>query len=174
MYPGQTNVEDMEHEESLSRNLKLPNGNEKLENKTQTVEVGQIPKDITISLEAQINTKVNDQKADNKSENKVKTEEIDPAVLREIDAEVEKAIETRKNCIRAECEKSKKRIDLGSSRIDDLDALNISLYLNEQKSPIELFHVGANLLTDEGLINLLSGLQWHTNLKELYIGNNKR
>ena len=32
--------------------------------------------------------------------------------------------------------------------------------------------MGANLLGYEGLINILQGLQWHENLKELYLGNN--
>ena len=73
-----------------------------------------------------------------------------------------------------ECEKSKKRLDLGSSRIDDLDAITITFFLNEKKSNLELIHLGANLFGDDGLINIVSGLQWHREtLKEIYLGKDR-
>jgi len=59
---------------------------------------------------------------------------------------------------------------LNSSNIDDLDALTISMFLSEQYTYLELCHLGSNLFEDEGLINILSGLQWHTSLQELYLG----
>ena len=67
--------------------------------------------------------------------------------------------------------KSKKWLDLSSSKIDDLDAVIVSLYLAEQHTKLEMVHLGTNLFTDEGLIDILSGLQWHIGLKELYLGN---
>ena len=35
---------------------------------------------------------------------------------------------------------------------------------------IETFNISQNFVTSEGLIHLFEGLQWHSNLKELYIG----
>ena len=68
--------------------------------------------------------------------------------------------------------KAKKRLDLGSSRIDDLDTFTIALYLSEKHTNLELIHLGANLFGDEGLINILSGLQYHENsIREIYLGN---
>jgi len=46
------------------------------------------------------------------------------------------------------------------------------MYLSEREVDLELLHLGTNYFTDEGLINVLSGLQYHTNLKELYLGKN--
>ena len=37
----------------------------------------------------------------------------------------------------------------------------------------EIFHIGSNLLSGKGLETLCSVLEYHTNLKELYLGNNK-
>ncbi len=68
--------------------------------------------------------------------------------------------------------KAKKKLDLGSSRIDDLDTFTIALYLSEKHTNLELIHLGANLFGDEGLINSLSGLQYHENsIREIYLGN---
>jgi len=44
------------------------------------------------------------------------------------------------------------------------------MFLSEQYTYLELCHLGSNLFEDEGLINILSGLQWHTGLQELYLG----
>jgi hypothetical protein len=33
--------------------------------------------------------------------------------------------------------------------------------------------LGANNFTDRGIIDIFSGLQWHVNLEEIYIGNNQ-
>ena len=64
-------------------------------------------------------------------------------------------------------------MDLSACKIDDLDAFTVSLYLNEKQNEVEVFQIGANLLTDDGLVTILSGIQWHSNLKELHIGNHK-
>jgi len=113
------------------------------------------------------------------SENEKKPEISDP----EVEKEVQNMIDKRRKCILTvskmvfsplilqECIKGKKRLDLSSSRIDDLDALTISMYLTERQFDLELLHLGTNYFSDEGLINVLSGLQYHTNLKELYLGN---
>lgn len=68
---------------------------------------------------------------------------------------------------------SKKRLDLGFSNIDDLDAYTIAMCLNEKEPILELLHLGANKLSGEGLRVILTGLQWHIKLKELYLGNEK-
>jgi|HigsolmetaAR202D_1030399.scaffolds.fasta_scaffold107740_1 hypothetical protein len=70
--------------------------------------------------------------------------------------------------------KAKKRLDLGSSRIDDLDAITITYYLTEKHTDLELIHLGANLITDDGLINIMSGVQYHqSSLRELYLGKHR-
>ena len=63
----------------------------------------------------------------------------------------------------------KKNFDLSNLKIDDFDILTISIYLSDNLNEIESFNIGNNLITSEGLIYLLEGLQWHTNLKELYL-----
>jgi len=141
-------------------------------------EISHMQEGVEISLVEQVTQKVNDQKVNdqkqeaNRSTGQNSKEQIpvDLEAKAEIEKEVDYIIENRKNCIRKECIKGKKRLDLGSSRIDDLDALTMSIYLNEQHVSLELLHLGANLITDEGLINILSGLQGDTNLKELYLG----
>lgn len=65
---------------------------------------------------------------------------------------------------------AKKRLDLGCSNIDDLDAYTIATCLSEKDPILELLHLGANKLSGEGLRVVLTGLQWHDKLKELYLG----
>lgn len=56
--------------------------------------------------------------------------------------------------------------------INDLDALTISFFLNSKITNIEILHLGKNFLTSEGLIYILTALNLHTNLKEVYLGSN--
>jgi len=47
----------------------------------------------------------------------------------QLSEELKQAIAQRRNVILKECEKARKRLDLSSSKIDDLDTINISNYL---------------------------------------------
>jgi hypothetical protein len=52
-----------------------------------------------------------------------------------------------------------------------LDAITITYFLTERHTNLELIHLGANLISDDGLANIMAGLHWHAQtLKELYLG----
>ena len=64
-------------------------------------------------------------------------------------------------------------LDVSSSSIDDLDALAISIMLNQQIGKLEILDISSNQIGDEGFVSLLSALQWHPNLRELHAGEFK-
>lgn len=65
---------------------------------------------------------------------------------------------------------ARKSLDFGSSDINDLDCVAISMFMTEKHTNLRIVHLGSNQIEDEGLIDILSGLQWHTQLRELYLG----
>lgn len=70
------------------------------------------------------------------------------------------------------CIESTWSLDLGSSEIDDFDAVTIGIYLNECHTNLRVISLSGNHLTDDGVLSLLIGMQFHSNLTELYLGNN--
>lgn len=63
-------------------------------------------------------------------------------------------------------------MDLGYSLIEDLDSLTIGMYLSEANFNAKVINLSQNKLTDHGLLNMLIGIQFHSNLQELYLNNN--
>ncbi|CAD8164581.1 unnamed protein product [Paramecium pentaurelia] len=87
--------------------------------------------------------------------------------------EFEERVEKRKQWLLEELKSCGKFLDVSAKKLDDLDALTIALYLHECQAELTVFHIGANSITDRGFIDMLTGLQWHDKLKEIYIGNNE-
>ncbi|CAD8176657.1 unnamed protein product [Paramecium octaurelia] len=87
--------------------------------------------------------------------------------------EFEEKVEKRKQWLLEELKSCGKFLDVSAKKLDDLDALTIALFLHECQTELTVFHIGANQITDRGLIDMLTGLQWHDKLKEIYIGNNE-
>ncbi|CAD8072947.1 unnamed protein product [Paramecium primaurelia] len=87
--------------------------------------------------------------------------------------EFEEKVEKRKIWLMEELKSCGKFLDVSAKKLDDLDALTIALYLHECQTELTLFHIAANSITDRGFIDMLTGLQWHDKLKEIYIGNNQ-
>ena len=57
--------------------------------------------------------------------------------------------------------------------MEDFDALTIGIYLQELHCNLEGLNLCSNRLSDEGVLSLYSGLQFHSNLTELYLGTLK-
>ncbi|CAD8160945.1 unnamed protein product [Paramecium octaurelia] len=87
--------------------------------------------------------------------------------------EFEERVDKRKQWLLEELKSCGKFLDVSAKKLDDLDALTIALYLHECQTELAVFHIGANSITDRGFIDMLTGLQWHDKLKEIYIGNNE-
>ncbi|KAM3131593.1 hypothetical protein pb186bvf_016257 [Paramecium bursaria] len=86
--------------------------------------------------------------------------------------EFENRVEQRKQWLLSELKQSGKFLDISAKKLDDLDALTVALYLHECDQELQVFHIGCNQITDRGFIDMLTGLQWHNKLKEIYVGNN--
>ncbi|CAD8074695.1 unnamed protein product [Paramecium primaurelia] len=99
-----------------------------------------------------------------------KEKEIDEEQFKK---EFEEKVEKRKQWLLEELKSCGKFLDVSAKKLDDLDALTIALYLHECQTELAVFHIGANQITDRGFIDMLTGLQWHDKLKEIYIGNNE-
>ncbi|CAD8174139.1 unnamed protein product [Paramecium octaurelia] len=87
--------------------------------------------------------------------------------------EFEEKVEKRKMWLLEELKNCGKFLDVSAKKLDDLDALTIALYLHECQIELTLFHIATNSISDRGFIDMLTGLQWHDKLKEIYIGNNQ-
>jgi len=63
-------------------------------------------------------------------------------------------------------------IDLASCAIADLEAVLLAQCLLEVKVPLKFVHLGANSISDEGIMALAQGLSAHPEVEELYLGSN--
>lgn len=79
---------------------------------------------------------------------------------------------SHKNNNKKEFQKNKKIIDLSYFEFDDIDACSISDNLKENSQNIQVFQIANTYITDIGLINVLSNLQWCSNIREIHLGNN--
>lgn len=63
-------------------------------------------------------------------------------------------------------------IDLASCAIADLEAVLLAQCLLEVRGPVKFVHLGANSISDEGIMALAQGLKAHPEAEELYLGSN--
>lgn len=75
---------------------------------------------------------------------------------------VENALAKRVELLRNEFQIQEDSVDLSHSQIDDLDILNIGIFLTDQSHNRSLIHLNLshNKITSEGLLELLIPLQF--------------